>query len=218
MVPPANRLRHNPAGRTRRLNTERDRSWAEPSGLASAAGRSSRGAGVFYPEDLTQKRELEFASRALTSIEINGTYYSTFKPDSWRKWRDETPDGFVFSVKASRFCTNRKVLAEGGEMRRPIPGPGADGAGRQAGADQLAVHGDQEIRCGGFRGLPEAAAEGEGRAAPAPCAGGAQPEFRRRRQFYDLAAKYGAPSSTPRTRRRRMAASTRTRPTSPMPG
>jgi len=71
--------------------------------------------GVFYPEGLSQKKELEFASRALTSIEINGTYYSTFKPDSWRKWRDETPDGFVFSVKASRFCTNRKVLSEAGE-------------------------------------------------------------------------------------------------------
>ena len=71
--------------------------------------------GVFYPEGLTQKRELEFASRALSSIEINGTYYSPFKPDSWRKWRDETPDSFVFSVKASRYCTNRKVLSDGGE-------------------------------------------------------------------------------------------------------
>jgi uncharacterized protein YecE (DUF72 family) len=71
--------------------------------------------GVFYPEGLSQKRELEFASRALTSIEINGTYYSTFKPDSWRKWRDETPDDFIFSVKASRFCTNRKILASAGE-------------------------------------------------------------------------------------------------------
>ena len=71
--------------------------------------------GVFYPEKLSQKKELEFASRALTSIEINGTYYSTFKPDSWMKWRDETPDGFVFAVKASRFCTNRKVLSEGKE-------------------------------------------------------------------------------------------------------
>lgn len=71
--------------------------------------------GAFYPEGLAQKRELEFASRALTSIEINGTYYSTFKPHSWMKWRDETPDGFVFSVKASRYCTNRKVLSEGGE-------------------------------------------------------------------------------------------------------
>jgi uncharacterized protein YecE (DUF72 family) len=68
--------------------------------------------GVFYPEGLTQKRELEFAARAVTSIEINGTYYSTFKTESWRKWRDETPDDFVFAVKASRYCTNRKVLAE----------------------------------------------------------------------------------------------------------
>lgn len=71
--------------------------------------------GVFYPDGLVQKRELEYAASKLTSIEINGTYYSTFKPDSWRKWRDETPDGFVFSVKASRYCTNRKVLSEGGE-------------------------------------------------------------------------------------------------------
>jgi uncharacterized protein YecE (DUF72 family) len=70
--------------------------------------------GVFYPKGLAHKRELEFASRALTSIEINGTYYSTFKPESWRKWRDQTPDGFVFAVKASRFCTNRKVLAGAG--------------------------------------------------------------------------------------------------------
>ncbi len=71
--------------------------------------------GVFYPEGMAHRRELEFASRVLTSIEINGTYYSTFKPDNWRKWRDETPDGFVFSVKASRFCTNRKILAAAGE-------------------------------------------------------------------------------------------------------
>ena len=71
--------------------------------------------GVFYPEGLTQKKELEYASRQLTSIEINGTYYSSFKPTSWAKWRDETPDGIVFSMKASRFCTNRRVLAEATE-------------------------------------------------------------------------------------------------------
>lgn len=49
------------------------------------------------------------------SLEINGTYYSTFKPESWMKWRDETPEGFVFAVKASRYCTNRKILSEMGE-------------------------------------------------------------------------------------------------------
>src|SRR5262245_13012762 len=67
--------------------------------------------GVFYPADLPQKRELEYASRALTSIEINGTYYSTFKPESWAKWKAETPDGFVFAVKGSRYCTNRRELS-----------------------------------------------------------------------------------------------------------
>lgn len=70
--------------------------------------------GTFYPGGLPQKRELEYASRALSTIEINGTYYSSFKPDSWQKWHDETPDDFVFSVKASRFCTNRKILADAG--------------------------------------------------------------------------------------------------------
>ncbi len=71
--------------------------------------------GVFYPDTLKQKDELNYMSRRLRSIEINGTYYSSFKPDSWRKWRDETPDGFVFAVKGSRFTTNRRVLAEAGE-------------------------------------------------------------------------------------------------------
>jgi uncharacterized protein YecE (DUF72 family) len=71
--------------------------------------------GPFYPKGLPQKKELEYASRRLTSIEINGTYYSTFKPDSFAKWRAETPDGFVFAVKASRFCTNRRELASAGE-------------------------------------------------------------------------------------------------------
>ena len=89
--------------------------------------------GVFYPEGLTHKRELEFASRALTSIEINGTYYSTFKPDSWRKWHDETPDGFVFAVKGSRFCTNRKILASAGESVARFVGQGLTELGDKLG-------------------------------------------------------------------------------------
>ena len=71
--------------------------------------------GAFYPDDLPQKRELEYASRKLTSIEINGTYYGSQKPESFIKWHDETPEDFVFSLKAPRFATNRKVLAEAGE-------------------------------------------------------------------------------------------------------
>ncbi|MEO8113273.1 MAG: DUF72 domain-containing protein [Phenylobacterium sp.] len=68
--------------------------------------------GVFYPKGLRQADELAYAASHLTAIEINGTYYSTFKPDSFAKWAQATPEGFKFAVKASRFCTNRKLLAE----------------------------------------------------------------------------------------------------------
>src|SRR4051812_31914954 len=71
--------------------------------------------GAFYPDGLTQKRELEYAAGKLTSIEINGTYYGSQKPASFKKWHDETPEGFVFSLKGSRYTTNRRVLAEAGE-------------------------------------------------------------------------------------------------------
>jgi uncharacterized protein YecE (DUF72 family) len=68
--------------------------------------------GVFYPEGLAQKRELEYASRQLTAIEINGTFYGSQKPATFAKWHDETPDDFVFALKAPRFATHRRVLAE----------------------------------------------------------------------------------------------------------
>jgi len=74
--------------------------------------------GKFYPKALPQKRELEFASSRLTGIEINGTYYGSQKPESSRKWHDETPDGFVFTVKGPRFATNRRVLADAGDSIR----------------------------------------------------------------------------------------------------
>ncbi|MFJ5368958.1 DUF72 domain-containing protein [Bosea sp. CER48] len=70
--------------------------------------------GAFYPDGLPQKRELEYAGSKLTSIEINGTYYGSQKPESFAKWREETPEDFVFALKGSRFCTNRRVLAEAG--------------------------------------------------------------------------------------------------------
>ena len=71
--------------------------------------------GSFYPEGLARKRELEYASRKLTTVEINGTYYGSQKPESFARWHDETPDDFVFAVKGPRFATNRRVLAEAGE-------------------------------------------------------------------------------------------------------
>ena len=67
--------------------------------------------GAFYPDGLSQKKELAYAGSKLTSIEINATYYGSQKPESFAKWRAETPDEFLFSVKGSRFCTNRKDLA-----------------------------------------------------------------------------------------------------------
>ncbi len=69
----------------------------------------------FYPAGWPHGRELEYASRRLSAIEINGTYYSAQKPATFTKWRNETPDDFMFSLKASRFATNRRVLAEAGE-------------------------------------------------------------------------------------------------------
>ena len=68
--------------------------------------------GTFYPDKLPKKKQLEFASRAVPTIEVNGTYYSGFKPETYAKWAAETPEGFVFSIKGNRFVTNRKVLAE----------------------------------------------------------------------------------------------------------
>lgn len=69
----------------------------------------------FYPPGLAHSRELQHASRQLTAIEINATYHGTQRPTSFAKWHDETPEDFVFSVKASRYATNRRVLAEAGE-------------------------------------------------------------------------------------------------------
>ena len=71
--------------------------------------------GVFYPDRLPQSKELEYAASQLTSIEINGTYYGSQKPESFRKWAREVPDGFIFSLKVPRFATNRRVLAEAGD-------------------------------------------------------------------------------------------------------
>jgi uncharacterized protein YecE (DUF72 family) len=71
--------------------------------------------GVFYPKGLKHDHELEFASRAVTAIEINSTFYRLQSATSFEKWAAMVPDGFIFSLKASRFCTNRKNLREAGQ-------------------------------------------------------------------------------------------------------
>jgi len=79
--------------------------WVGMSGWTYAPWR-----GEFYPKGLRQADELRYASEHVTSIELNGSFYSLQKPSSWMKWRDETPDDFVFSVKAPRFITHIRRL------------------------------------------------------------------------------------------------------------
>jgi uncharacterized protein YecE (DUF72 family) len=92
--------------------------------MAMKAGRIRSGMGgwnyepwhrTFYPADVPKKAELQYASRQVSAIEVNGTFYRLQTPSTFAKWRDETPEDFVFCVKASRFIVNRRVLAEAGE-------------------------------------------------------------------------------------------------------
>src|SRR5436305_13589571 len=66
--------------------------------------------GKFYPKDLAQRRELEFAASAFNTVEINGSFYSLQLPSSYRRWRETTPPDFVFAVKGGRFITHMKKL------------------------------------------------------------------------------------------------------------
>ena len=68
--------------------------------------------GKFYPKDLPHRRELEYASRILNSVEINGSFYSLQLPSSYQRWHSETPDDFVFAVKGARFITHMKKLRD----------------------------------------------------------------------------------------------------------
>jgi uncharacterized protein YecE (DUF72 family) len=89
--------------------------------------------GVFYPDKWPQAKELDYAGQHLTAIEINGTFYGRQKPASFAKWRDAVPDGFVFTTKASRYCVNRKVLAEAGESIANFVGQGITELGDKLG-------------------------------------------------------------------------------------
>jgi uncharacterized protein YecE (DUF72 family) len=101
--------------------------------MAAAAGAIRIGIGgwdydpwreTFYPPRLAKAKQLEFASRHVTAIEINATYYKLQKPDTFAKWRDMVPDGFRFALKGSRFCSNRRVLGEAGEAVERFCGQG----------------------------------------------------------------------------------------------
>lgn len=104
--------------------------------------------GLFYPEGLSRARELEFASRRLTSIEINATYYSTFRQDTWARWRDATPDGFVFAVKAARHCTVRKRLDTAAESVERFLGQGLAELGDRLGPINWQLAGTKRFDAG----------------------------------------------------------------------
>lgn len=89
--------------------------------------------GTFYPEGLAKAKQLRFATEQLTAIEINSTYYSSQKPATFANWAKTAPDGFQFAVKASRFATNRKVLAEAGESVGRFLGQGITELGDRLG-------------------------------------------------------------------------------------
>jgi uncharacterized protein YecE (DUF72 family) len=80
--------------------------------------------GTFYPSTLVQKRELEYAAEKLTSIEVNGTFYGAQKPETFARWHDETPAGFVFALKAPRYATHRRALAAAGPTIEKFLGGG----------------------------------------------------------------------------------------------
>jgi len=87
----------------------------------------------FYPPKLPHARELGYAASQVTAIEVNGTYYRLQSRDSFARWASETPDEFMFTVKASRFCTNRRVLGEAGEAVSRFIGQGLVALGAKLG-------------------------------------------------------------------------------------
>lgn len=89
--------------------------------------------GTFFPDDLKQKDELHYASRQLKVIEVNGTYYATQKPATFAKWAADVPEDFIFSLKATRYVTNRKILAEAGESMERFLGSGISELGNHLG-------------------------------------------------------------------------------------
>lgn len=89
--------------------------------------------GVFYPTGLRQRDELNYATSQMTAIEINATYYSTQSPKSFANWASAAAEGFQFSAKASRYCTNRKVLAEAGPSIEKYMGQGLSELGDKLG-------------------------------------------------------------------------------------
>ena len=89
--------------------------------------------GVFYPDKLPQAKECEYATRAMTAIEINATFYGRQKPKSWENWEKVAPDGFQFAIKGSRYCVSRSKLAESADSIANFFGQGFEVLGPKLG-------------------------------------------------------------------------------------
>lgn len=89
--------------------------------------------GTFYPPGLAKAKQLEYAGQHLTATEINATYYKLQRPELFERWGKTVPDGFQFAVKASRYCTNRKVLGDAGEAIERFCGQGITELGDRLG-------------------------------------------------------------------------------------
>ena len=102
--------------------------------------------GAFYPTTLPQRSELEYASSRLTSIEINGSFYALQKPENFQTWSAQTPDDFVFSIKAPRFITHMKKLADVRTPGRQLPGQRRARARPEARPGALAAAAEPRVR------------------------------------------------------------------------
>src|SRR3954452_18040690 len=89
--------------------------------------------GVFYPDKHPQSKELEYASRALSTIEINATFYGRQKPKSWETWANTVPDDFQFAIKGSRYCVSRSKLSESADSIANFFGQGFEVLGPKLG-------------------------------------------------------------------------------------
>jgi hypothetical protein len=127
----------------------------------------ARWRGVFYPKGLPHRRELAYAAQCFGSIEINGTFYGLQRPEAFARWRDETPDGFVFAVKGSRYITHMLKLKGHRDAARQLHGVRPAPARSQARTGSVAVSGAHALRCRALRRLLRAAAARHGRGAHA---------------------------------------------------
>jgi uncharacterized protein YecE (DUF72 family) len=108
---------------------------------------------TFYPPKLPKARQLEHAGQVLTATEINATHYKLQKPETFERWAKAVPDGFKFAVKASRFCTNRKALCEGGEGIAKFCAQGLTALGDKLGPILWQFMGTKRFEPDDFRGF-----------------------------------------------------------------